>query len=157
MLRASRHQVCTPPRTRAATHLSQSLVCRATKITRPWRYRFVVLIAVLVFGRTLTCHVPGCQEMPENAPAGLLPRSIGVILEGELVDACKPGDRVRIIGVYRALPNSSMGETSGVFRSVIIGNNVACHCPPVLLQTFQEMCCLSRCTSSGGRRAPNVP
>lgn len=28
----------------------------------------------------------------------------------------KPGDRVQIVGTYRALPNKSNGTTSGVFR-----------------------------------------
>ena len=64
------------------------------------------------------------QEMPERAPAGLLPSSIDVVLDYDLVDSCKPGDRVCIVGIYRALPSKSGAEGSGVFRSVLIANHV---------------------------------
>lgn len=64
------------------------------------------------------------QEMPESAPMGQLPRSIDVVLEDDLVDRVKPGDRVQMVGIYRALAGNSSGSTSGIFRTVILGNNV---------------------------------
>ncbi|KAG8959874.1 MCM DNA helicase complex subunit [Tulasnella sp. 419] len=60
------------------------------------------------------------QEMPERAPAGRLPRSIDVILDDDLVDSCKPGDRVQLVGVFK-----SMGAGgSGGFRTLMVANNV---------------------------------
>jgi DNA replication licensing factor MCM3 len=66
------------------------------------------------------------QEMPENAPMGQLPRSIELILDHDLVDRIKPGDRVMIVGVYRALSFAAQGQqtSSGVFRTVVLVNNI---------------------------------
>ncbi|KAK5601071.1 Zygotic DNA replication licensing factor mcm3 [Crenichthys baileyi] len=63
------------------------------------------------------------QEMPEKAPAGQLPRSVDIILDNDLVDMAKPGDRVQVIGTYRCLPGKKGGFTSGTFRTIMI----ACH------------------------------
>ncbi|KAG2468287.1 MCM3Z factor, partial [Polypterus senegalus] len=63
------------------------------------------------------------QEMPEKAPAGQLPRSVDIVLDNDLVDTVKPGDRVQVIGTYRCLPAKKGGYTSGTFRTIMI----ACH------------------------------
>jgi len=66
------------------------------------------------------------QEMPEKAPMGQLPRSVELILDHDLVDKVKPGDRVMVVGVYRALATAAQGQqtSSGVFRTVVLVNNV---------------------------------
>eukprot|EP01041_Mallomonas_annulata_P000460 gene460-847_t len=65
------------------------------------------------------------QEMPERAKVGQLPRSIEMILEHDLVDRIKPGDRAQCVGVYRPLASVQNGQTNGVFKSVLICNNVS--------------------------------
>ena len=62
--------------------------------------------------------------MPECAPPGQLPRSINVVLQNDLVDKLKPGDRVEVTGVYRAVPNMIGGVTRGTFKTQIIATGV---------------------------------
>mmetsp|Transcript_12674 Transcript_12674/g.18179 ORF Transcript_12674/g.18179 Transcript_12674/m.18179 type:complete len:827 (-) Transcript_12674:89-2569(-) len=65
------------------------------------------------------------QEMPERAPPGLLPKSVDVVVNSEdLVDLCKPGDRIQCIGIYRALAGAGAAEHSGHFRAVVIATNI---------------------------------
>lgn len=62
------------------------------------------------------------QEMPETAPAGQLPRTVDIVLDDDLVDTTKPGDRVQIVGVYRALGGATNNSLS--FKTVILANAV---------------------------------
>jgi DNA replication licensing factor MCM3 len=64
------------------------------------------------------------QEMPERAPAGQLPRSVDVIMDDDLVDRVKPGDRIQLVGTYRSLGNRNAGTGSSTFRTLIVANNV---------------------------------
>ncbi|KAL0944185.1 DNA replication licensing factor MCM3 [Colletotrichum truncatum] len=64
------------------------------------------------------------QEMPERAPAGQLPRGVDVILDDDLVDSVKPGDRVQLVGIYRTLGNRNTNHNSALFKTVIIANHV---------------------------------
>ena len=63
--------------------------------------------------------------MPEKAPPGQLPRSVDVIADCDLVDSCKPGDRVQVVGTYRCLPAKKNGFTTGTFRTIMIANSIS--------------------------------
>lgn len=64
------------------------------------------------------------QEMPERAPAGQLPRGVDVMLDDDLVDHCKPGDRVQIVGIFRTLGNRNTNHSSALFKTLLLANNV---------------------------------
>jgi DNA replication licensing factor MCM3 len=62
--------------------------------------------------------------MPERAPAGQLPRGVDVIMDDDLVDRVKPGDRIQLVGIFRLLGNRNASSGSAMFRTVLIANNV---------------------------------
>ncbi|KAK6098174.1 hypothetical protein BDV3_004456 [Batrachochytrium dendrobatidis] len=63
------------------------------------------------------------QEMPERSPAGQLPRPTDVILDDDLVDHVKPGDRVRLVGTYRSIGKHA-ASVSATFKSMILANHI---------------------------------
>lgn len=44
------------------------------------------------------------QETPDHVPDGQTPHTISLCVYDELVDLVKPGDRVHVTGIFRALP-----------------------------------------------------
>ncbi|EMC96627.1 hypothetical protein BAUCODRAFT_34005 [Baudoinia panamericana UAMH 10762] len=64
------------------------------------------------------------QEMPERAPAGQLPRGVDVVMDDDMVDRVKPGDRIQLVGIYRSLGNRNAGTGSSTFKTLILANNV---------------------------------
>ncbi|ALU11327.1 Minichromosome maintenance protein MCM [Ignicoccus islandicus DSM 13165] len=65
------------------------------------------------------------QEKPEELPAGQLPRSIEVIVEDDLVDVARPGDKVTVIGIAEAKPDKLPRKgSSTIFTIRIYANNI---------------------------------
>eukprot|EP00884_Botryococcus_braunii_P006172 jgi/Botrbrau1/15556/Bobra.0273s0008.1 len=64
------------------------------------------------------------QELPETAPPGQMPRGIDIILQNDLCDGAKPGDRVTVVGVYKPMPPRASGSVSGVMKAVIVANQI---------------------------------
>lgn len=62
------------------------------------------------------------QESPETIPQGETPQTVGAIVFEELVDYAKPGDRVVITGIWRAMPariNPRVRTLHSVYRTYI--------------------------------------
>ncbi|EAY21962.1 MCM2/3/5 family protein [Trichomonas vaginalis G3] len=62
------------------------------------------------------------QESPETIPQGETPQTVGAIVFEELVDYAKPGDRVILTGIWRAMPariNPRVRTLHSVYRTYI--------------------------------------
>lgn len=66
------------------------------------------------------------QESPATVRAGRLPRSKEAILLADLVDKYKPGDEIRLTGIYEASYEGSLNVKNGfpVFTTVIMANYI---------------------------------
>jgi DNA replicative helicase MCM subunit Mcm2 (Cdc46/Mcm family) len=60
------------------------------------------------------------QELPEELPPGQLPQFFDVNVDGDMVNLARPGDRVLLTGIVRAVPDYSLGQVrTRLFRSQI--------------------------------------
>jgi replicative DNA helicase Mcm len=60
------------------------------------------------------------QEIPEDLPPGRIPRSVQAILTHDLVDSVKPGDRIKVMGVFKSvLAQSTKNYNSTLFKTFI--------------------------------------
>lgn len=62
------------------------------------------------------------QETPDNVPDGETPHSVKVFAYDDLVDVAKPGDRVEITGIFKAVPvrtNPRRSALSTVYRTYL--------------------------------------
>src|SRR5215210_6803277 len=70
------------------------------------------------------------QELPEDLPAGQLPHYIEVTILGDLVDQCRPGDRIMLTGIIRIdqepsfVSGNSTTQKTSLFRLRMEGNNI---------------------------------
>ena len=67
-----------------------------------------------------TIHI---QEPPERTPIGSLPNSIEVILENDLVDQVKPGDRIQVNGVFKSITYKGSVANPSV-KTVLIATGI---------------------------------
>ncbi|KAK1436544.1 hypothetical protein QVD17_02325 [Tagetes erecta] len=57
------------------------------------------------------------QETPDEIPEGGTPHTVSLLMHDKLVDAGKPGDRVEITGIYRAM-TVRVGQTQRTVKSL---------------------------------------
>lgn len=65
------------------------------------------------------------QELPEDLPAGHLPHYLEVTVIGDLVDQCRPGDRILLTGIVRIEQEQlSQHVKTSLFKLRMEGNNI---------------------------------
>lgn len=50
--------------------------------------------------------------------------AVQIMLEDDLVDTCKPGGRISVVGVFKAITPRASGQIGNLFKGVVVGNSV---------------------------------
>lgn len=65
------------------------------------------------------------QESPNQVPPGRIPRYIEVYLVRDLINCCKPGDEVEVVGVFLCNYDFNMSNTGfPLYKTFFEANNV---------------------------------
>ncbi|MDQ3902342.1 MAG: minichromosome maintenance protein MCM, partial [Thermoproteota archaeon] len=65
------------------------------------------------------------QELPEDLPAGQLPHYVEVTVMADLVDRCRPGDRIMLTGIVRIEQEQISPQVkTSLFKLRMEGNNI---------------------------------
>eukprot|EP00210_Caulerpa_lentillifera_P000182 g177.t1 len=72
----------------------------------------------------INSHTVSMQELPELAPPGMLPRTVEIVMEEDLADSCKPGDRVYVTGILKPIIPRTQTQMKSNLRSVVVANAV---------------------------------
>ena len=57
------------------------------------------------------------QELPENIPDGTTPSEVTLILYDDMVDMVRPGDKIEVVGIFRAQPVRA-SRNKRIYRSI---------------------------------------
>lgn len=94
-----KHEFYFPPEGEMGERLERPQICM--QCGRPGKFELVVEESEFIDWQKLVI-----QEKPEEIPGGQIPRSIEVVLTGDIVDIARPGDRVMVTGILRVVPLS---------------------------------------------------
>ncbi|MFX1453818.1 MAG: minichromosome maintenance protein MCM [Promethearchaeota archaeon] len=88
------------------------------KAKRQGDFRIITKKSIFVDWQMITI-----QEIPEDLPAGRIPISIQGLLKQNLVDIVKPGDRVHIVGIFKAVLTQSIKSLNSTLFNYYIDIN----------------------------------
>lgn len=71
--------------------------------------------------RANPCRVDGLRQCKETVNVF----AVQIMLEDDLVDTCKPGGRISVVGVFKAITPRASGQIGSLLKGVVVGNSVS--------------------------------